>query len=80
MSHIVTPHPSTERSADDPYGCYNGDRTSPGYYGLGRTFVGGGRWETTQVFIENTLSRDCKHDRRTTDQRCGGCKHIGDQT
>lgn len=66
-----------KQGEDARWGCLNGDRSTPGYWGLDRKFYPDGRFDIVPVFIEGTATRECRHDTSLKDPKCEGCCHRG---
>lgn len=60
----------------NPYGCHNHKPYPKGYWGTKRVYYPNGSWELFDEFIEHKMSRDCRYDLQTSDDRCKGCKHM----
>lgn len=69
-------HPKVVLADGTPYGCK--DRVmSPGYWTWQREYAEDGRYVMVEVFIEHTMSTECRYDKSLTDVRCATCTHKG---
>ena len=69
-------HPKVVLAAGTPYGC-NNRRFAKGYWTHQRCYSPDGKYLMQQVFIEHTMSTECRYDKSLTDSRCATCTHKG---
>jgi len=79
------PHAITQRTSAQPYGCFNKENSSDGYfmphrnYLPGGTFTMGVRWISMGVrWIRHTMSVGCRYDASLEAPRCEGCCRRGE--
>ena len=69
-------HPKVVLADGTPYGCKN-RRFAKGYWTHQRFYYPDGKYLMHQVFIEHTMSTECRYDKSLTDGRCATCSHKG---
>lgn len=69
-------HPKVVLADGTPYGCKN-RRFAKGYWTHQRFYYPDGKYLMQQVFIEHTMSTECRYDKSLTDSRCATCAHKG---
>jgi hypothetical protein len=64
------------------YGCHNRADKSPTYLAQDGYFEpcvdGFGQWGKAAKYVEvpHIMSEDCRYDKRATDSKCAGCRHM----
>lgn len=75
LDHEV--HERTRTDDSHRYGCHNRVGHSPGYYAPNREYIYDGNFVERHKWVQDTMSRGCRYDRSTVDNRCEGCNHVG---
>lgn len=71
-------HPSTSHGADFKYGCNNDNTRPAGYHVLTRKYFADGRYELSNEFVENTMSKQCRNMAHDSDPACRDCPQAKD--
>ncbi len=75
----VTDHPIHPKTVliNPEYGCHNRKPFAKGYWTQTRVYHEDGTFHVEDVFIEHTLSTDCRYDMSLNDFRCANCNLRG---